>query len=426
MKKIVQISTFVYFLITITSIQAQTSVLSIEICKQKARDNYPLIKQYNILEQAKVYKLSNLMKGYLPQLTLKGSATYQSDVTNLPINLPNISSIDKNQYKTTVGISQILWDGGRTRSQQKITQAKNDFEKQNLEANLYTIQNQVNQLYFGILTIEEQLKTLDILKSDLLNSLNIAKAMLKNGTSLSSEVDAVKIEILVVEQKKIELNSLHLAYFKMLSAMIKEEINDKTILQKPTDTLINQHLPISRPEIKTFENQRLVLNAQENLLTAKNRPKIGFFLEGGYGRPGLNILSSEFDFFALGGIKISWNLGTLYTKGNEKKLIAVNKNKINIKEETFIFNTKIKLIQAYNKIIKAKKMIEKDNEIIKLRLRIKTVAEGKFKNGIYTVKDLLKDINAVNQSKQAKILHKMMYLMNIYNYRNIQGQFNIK
>ena len=424
MKKITQISTFVYVLSVCITIQAQQPItLSIEECQQKARDNYPLIKQYGLIERSKAYNLSNIIKAYLPQFVLNGQATYQSDVIGLPISLPGISipSIDKDQYRATIDVSQSLWDGGVIRMRKKIAQAKKDVERQNLEINLYALQNQVNQLYFSILIVDEQLKRLDILEDDLQNSLEIIKTMLENGVSTLSEIDAVRVEILNLEQKRTELKSLRLIYSDMLSAMTGEEISNKTVFQKPTDLLVDPHSPINRPDIGLFEKQRIVLNAQKNMITAKNRPKIRLFAQGGYGKPGLNILSNEFDFFTLGGIKISWNFGGLYTKSNEKKLIAINKDKIDNQEEIFIFNARLEFSQAYNEILMAKALIQKDDEIIKLRHKVKIAAESKYKNGVYTINDLLKDIHAENRSKQDKIVHEIMYLMSIYNYKNIQG-----
>ncbi len=422
MKKVFSIICTV-FLLSTGNISAQKA-LTIDDCQQKARDNYPQIKQFGLIEQSKEYNLSNLSKAYLPQLTLNGQASYQSDVTHVPISVPGITipTIDKDQYKATIDLSQTIWDGGNTSSQKKITHAGNEVEKQNVEINLYSIRTQVNQLFFGILTLDEQLKQLEILNKDLQNSYDVANAMFQNGTATSSDVDAIHVELLNNDQKKTELRSLRKAYTEMLSALINEKITGQTTLEKPSGVMIDPLSTIIRPEITLFNKQRELYNAQESLITAKNMPKLSLFAQGGYGKPGLNMLSNNFDLFALGGVRLSWNFGNLYTKNNEKKLIDINKKRINTQEETFTFNTNLQLTQTYNEIQKAQELMQKDDEIITLRNRVKTASESKYENGVYTVNDLIRDINAESQSRQAKILHEIQYLMSIYNYKTIKGE----
>ncbi|GHU87907.1 transporter [Bacteroidia bacterium] len=397
--------------------------MTIDYCQQKARENYPQIRQFGLIEQSKKYNLSNLSKTYLPQLSLNGQAGYQSDVVHFPLDIPGIDvpTIGKDQYKATIDLSQTIWDGGNTNSQKKIIRAGNEVEKQNVEIELYAIRTQVNRIFFGILTLDEQLKQLEILDKDLRNSYNTANAMFENGTATLSDVDAIHVELLNNEQKKTELNSLRKAYLEMLSTLINEKISGQTPLEKPSEILVDTSSGILRPEITLFNKQRELYDAQESLIISKNRPRLSLFAQGGYGKPGLNMLSDNFELFAIGGIRMTWNFGNLYTQSNEKKLIYINKNRVNIQEETFAFNTNLQLTQTYNEVLKAKELMRKDDEIISLRNRVKTASENKYENGVYTVNDLIRDINAEDQSRQAKILHEIQYLMSIYNYRIIQG-----
>lgn len=413
---------FCSFLFCCSSLIAQNQ-LTIDECQLMAKDNYPLIRQYGLIEQSKDYSLSNLSKAYFPQVSLNGQATYQSDVVHFPIQVPGIDipTIDKDQYKATIDVSQLLWDGGNTASQKKITKAENEVQKQNLEVNLYSIRERVNQLYFGILSIDEQLRQLDILTEDLDNSYKIVNAFLQNGTATQSDVDAVHVELLNTEQKRTELQSFRKAYSEMLSAFIYQKIDHQTILEKPSEEFFDPLQQINRPEVYLYDKQRSLSDARESLVDAKNMPRFSLFLQGGYGKPGLNMLSNDFELFGMGGIRLSWNFGNFYTKSNEKKLIINNKKQIDTQEETFLFNTNLQLTQAYNEIQKVKALMEKDDEIIMLRQRVKTASESKYENGVYTINDLIKDINSENQSRQARILHNIQYLLSIYNYKNISG-----
>ena len=416
------IVTALLFLIATQSLFAQQR-LSIEACQQKARDNYPLIRQYSLIDLSEQYTISNIGKAWLPQIAFNAQATWQSEVVHFPISLPGVAipTIAKDQYRATVDVSQTIWDGGAARSQRKIAEAGNEIDRQNVEVNLYTLRERINQLFFGILTIDEQLNQLDILEKDLQTSLKLVNSFLQNGIATPSDVDMVQVEILNVSQKRTELAAFRKAYAAMLSAMIGEMVSDDVQLVKPADIVINRQANIMRPEMLLFAKQSELFDAQLSSIKARNMPRFSLFVQGGYGKPGLNMLSNEFEFFAIGGARLNWNFGNLYSSKNESNLLANSKNMVDVQQETFVFNTNLQLTQAWQEIQKAKGLMQTDDEIISLRHRVKTAGESKYANGIYTVNDLVKDINAENQSRQAKILHEVQYLMSMYQYRTLVG-----
>jgi outer membrane protein TolC len=415
---------YIFFLLILISprLASQVYHISLEECQIKARDNYPLIRQYELLSQAEEYTQDNLMKNYLPQVVLNGQASYQSEVTKLPVKIPgmNVPMMDKDQYKVTLDVSQLIWDGGATRSQSQIAKARTELEKQEVEVSLYSIRDQVNQLYFGILTIKEQIKQLQILTNDLQTNYNLVSSMVKNGVAMVSDLELVQVELLNAEQKGIELDALHNAYLKMLSLFSNEPLDEYTEFQIPDDFVDFQKL-IARPELAMYDKQHMLFDVQETSIKAKNMPKFSFFLQGGYGRPGLNMLESDFKAFAIGGIRLSWNFGNLYTRKNEERLIENDKNTADVQKQTFLFNTNIKLTQMQKEIQKYKKLMEKDSEIITLRNRVKLASESKYKNGIYKMNDWIGDINAENQARVTRSLHEMQYLLSIHTYKYAQG-----
>ena len=410
------------FLIASPSLFAwQTQNLTIEACQQKARNNYPLIQQRSLIDLSEQYTISNIGKAWFPQIAFNAQATWQSDVTHIPINMPGVPTIDKDQYRATIDISQTVWDGGVVRSQRKIAEAGNEIERQKIEINLYTLRERVNQLFFGILTIDEQLKQLDILEQDLQTGLKLVSSFLKNGTATQPDVDVVQVEILNVGQKRTELITFRKAYTAMLSAMIGETVDESVQLIKPVEHVLNRQTNIQRPELTLFAKQNELFDAQIEGIKARNMPRFSVFLQGGYGKPGLNMLSNNFEFFAIGGARINWNFGNLYTSKNESGMLTNNKNMTGVQQETFLFNTNLQMTQAWHEIQKAKDLMQTDDEIIHLRHRVKTAGESKYTNGVYTVNDLVKDINAENQARQAKILHEVQYLMSVYQYKVIVG-----
>ncbi len=392
--------------------------LSLEECQRLARENYPMIKQLNLIEKSKEMNLSNAAKAYLPQLSITGMAAL---IEGMPeISMGSVASESHNhQFVGIANLTQTIWDGGSTRAQKKITTASAEVEKQNIEVLLYEINERINQLYFGILLIDEQLKQVDILDDNLARNLKRAEIARQNGTAYQSDLDAIKVEMLNSEQSRINLNAQRNAYVQVLSIMINKEVSAETTLSVPAQ--IASSNSINRPELQLYEQQRQLYDAQNSAITSRYMPKIGL---AGYAigmTPGINLASSKMDHLLMAGINISWNIGWLYTKKNDRSLIQTNKLKVDAQQETFLFNTKLELKQTDNQIERYKQLMQKDDEIVRLRESIKRASETKYENGAYTMTDLLMDINAENLARQNKALHEIEYLMNMYSRKITSG-----
>ena len=414
----------VAFIITLAFICLHAPIygqLSIDDCYKKAQANYPQVKQYGLIEQSKEFNISNANKGYLPQVSFSAKATYQSAVTKLPITLPNVTieGLNKDQYQSVVEVNQSIWDGGVIRNQKKITEASSAVDKQKLDVDMYAINDRVNQLFFGILLIDEQIKQNLLLQDELKRNYNQISAYITNGIANQADLDAVKVNQLSTAQRKVELDATRKAYREMLSALIGEEIKEGTSIVKPSFAEeASLSSTINRPELRLFEAQSNLFETQKNLVDAKNLPKIGVFVQGGYGNPGLNMLKNEFTPYYIAGARLSWNFGSLYTKKNDKKLLDNNLQNVAIQKETFLFNTNLKMTQQSNEIDKIKQLMRDDDEIIRLRTNIKKASEVKVEHGTLSVTDLLRDINSEDQAKQSKVLHEIQLLISIYNYKN--------
>ena len=414
----------VAFIITLAFICLHAPIygqLSIDDCYKKAQANYPQVKQYGLIEQSKEFNISNANKGYLPQVSFSAKATYQSAVTKLPITLPNVTieGLNKDQYQSVVEVNQSIWDGGVIRNQKKITEASSAVDKQKLDVDMYAINDRVNQLFFGILLIDEQIKQNLLLQDELKRNYNQISAYITNGIANQADLDAVKVNQLSTAQRKVELDATRKAYREMLSALIGEEIKEGISLVKPSFAEeASLSSTVNRPELKLYEAQSNLFETQKNLVDAKNLPKLGVFVQGGYGNPGLNMLKNEFSPYYIAGARLSWNFGSLYTKKNDKKLLDNNLQNVAIQKETFLFNTNLKMTQQSNEIDKIKQLMRDDDEIIRLRTNIKKASEVKVEHGTLSVTDLLRDINSEDQAKQSKVLHEIQLLISIYNYKN--------
>ena len=395
--------------------------ITLDECQTKAKANYPLVKQYNLIEQTAQYNISNANKGYLPQVTLSAKGTYQSQVTKLPITIPNVTipGLSKDQYQAVVEANQVIWDGGAISAQKKITNANAEVEKQKLEVDLYALNERINQLYFGILLLKEQLRQNDILQNELQTNYNRVASYKQNGVANQSDLDALKVEQINAQQRGTELHITQKSYFIMLSALTGLTIDTKTELIKPEINLASLNTTVNhRPEIGLFDAQNKLFESQKELLNAGNHPKIGAFVQGGYGKPGLNMLTNAFSDFYIGGIRLSWNLSGYYTQKNNLHKIEISKKAMDVQKETFLFNSDLKTKQQQTEIEKLQSTLANDDEIIRLRGNIKKSATTKVDNGTLTITDLIREINAEDQAKQLKSLHEIQLIMNVYQLKN--------
>ena len=410
--------TILSFSFVLTAMLAHAQ-LTLEGCQHSAQTNYPLVRQYGLIEKAREYNLENAGKGYLPQFTLSGKATYQSDVTKLPMDVPgiDIKSMPKDQYQVMLEVSQNIWDGGDIRSKKQLTQATSEIDRGKQEVDMYALNDRVNQLYFGILLLDEQLKQNQLLQEDLGRTHQQVSNYIANGIANQSDLDAVSVEILNTKQKRIELESSRQAYLSMLSIFIGKEIASGTTFEKPADTFESTSLVNNRPELRWFDAQGGQLNVQESSFKTRFRPRFGLFVQGAYGNPGLNMLKDDFSAYYVAGVRMSWNFGSLYTLRNDRRLIDNNRRKLETSRDVFLFNTNLESTQQSSAIQSMRRQMVDDDEIIRLRVNIRKAAEAKVENGTLTVTDMLREITAENLARQTKALHEVQLLMNIWSLK---------
>lgn len=391
--------------------------ITLEECQRKTLENYPLVRQYGLIEKTKEYNLSNASKGNLPQFALSAKATVQSDVTELPVKIPgiDIKGLPKDQYQVMLELRQNVWDGGEIRSQKELVKATSEVDREKLNVDMYALNERVNQLYFGMLLFDEQLIQNQLLQDDLERSYNQITAYVANGIANQSDLDAVRVNQLDARQKRIELASSRQAYLKMLSLMVGEELREDIALLKPLDdSAPRTEDVIKRPELTWFEAQGNRLKTQEESLTVRSLPRFNLFVQGAYGNPGLNMLKNEFTPFYIAGVRMSWNFGSLYTLRNDKKMITNSLQQLQSNQDVFLFNTRLQVTQQNNAITSMRKQMQDDEEIIRLRTNIRQAAEAKVANGTLTVTEMLREITSENMARQTKALHEIQLLMNIH------------
>lgn len=397
--------------------------LTLEECYRQARANYPLIRQYGLIEKTREYNLENAARGYLPQLAFSAQATYQSDVTRIPIDLDalgftgvEIPTLSQDQYKAELSLNQTIWDGGAIRSRRKTLRTQAEVEQRDLDVSLYALRDRVNQLYFGILLTDARLGQSRVLQDELQRHLDQVASYINNGIANQADYDALRVELLKARQDEVQLRHARRAYLAMLSRFIGQELREGVTLEKPRGDRPNVSRN-QRPELALFEAQIRNLRAQDTSITAGLTPRLSLFATGGYGKPGLDMFENKFQLYGLAGVRLSWDIGSFWTQKNERRKIQTGIQSVEAQRETFLFNTALEVEQHNATIDRYEEQLRYDDEIIALRRSVRRASEAKMANGTLSGTDLASDIHAEQAAIQEKIVHEISLLMAIYEHK---------
>ncbi|MBQ9678341.1 MAG: TolC family protein [Prevotella sp.] len=396
-------------------------------CQEAAERNFPLIRQYELIGKTTDLTVRNISKGWLPQVSASAQATYQSDVAAWPEQLGtmlqtmgvDLKGLRKDQYRVGIDVQQTIYDGGAISSQKEIARQQGKIQEAQNEVSLYQVRKRVNEMYFGLLLLEDQIQ----LNNDLqeLYSANEKKlsSMYKNGTAAESDYLSVKAERLNVIQQKTGLESQRQALQRMLSVFCGMEVKQ---VEKPVlSVAVTQQQAGLRPELKAIEAKLRLANAQEKALDAALMPKFGVFAQGYYGYPGLNMFEDmmrhDWSLNGIIGARLTWNIGALYTRKNDKARIQLQRQLAENSREVFLFNNHLEQIQQNENILRYQRLMADDEEIIQLRSAVRKAAESKMQHGIIDVNDLVREINSENAAKVQQSVHEIEMLKEIYDLK---------
>ncbi len=416
----------------VPSVMAQ----SLEECQQAAERNYPLIRQYGLIEKTTELTVDNIQKGWLPQVSASAQATYQSDVPSWPDQMEtmmngmgiHMKGLKKDQYRVGIDVSQTIYDGGAISSRKTIAREQGNVEAAQTEVSIYNVRKRVNEMYFALLLLDEQIKLNSDLQALLSGNERKLASMVKGGTAAESDWQNVKAERLNVVQQATGLASQKQMLQRMLSTFCGMEVKEA---QKPLMyATMTQEQKGVRPELKALDAQINLLNAQEKALDAALKPKFGVFAQGYYGYPGMNMFEDmmrhNWSLNGLIGARLTWNIGALYTRKNDKERINDQRSMINVQREVFLFNNNMEQIQQNENIERYQKLMKDDEEIIKLRSSVRKAAESKLAHGIIDVNDLVREINAENAARVQQSIHEIEMLKEVYDWQfTVNGKSNV-
>ncbi len=400
---------------------------TLEECQQAAERNYPLIRQYDLIEKTTELTLANIQKGWLPQVSASAQATYQSDVVSFPDQMQalyqqvgiDMKGLTKDQYRVGIDVSQTIYDGGLISSQKAIAREQGKVQAAQNEVNIYNVRRRVNEMYFSLLLIDEQIQLNSDLQELLSGNERKLTSMVKGGTAAESDLNNVKAERLNAVQRATELESQKRMLQRMLSTFCGIEVKalSKPLRGKDVSSL-GAKGEMLRPELRLFDAQLRLADTQEKALDAALKPRLGVFAQGYYGYPGLNMfedmMSRKWSLNGIIGARLTWNIGALYTRKNDKAKLQLQREVTESNRDVFLFNNNLEQIQQNENIARYQQLMADDEEIITLRSAVRKAAESKLSHGIIDVNDLVREINAENAARVQQSIHEIEMLKEMY------------
>lgn len=398
--------------------------VTLKECIALAEENYPIISKYDLLEQTKEVNLSNINKGWLPQINVYGQGTVQNDTPSLPESLTNIINqtgtnivgLNEWQYRIGADISQNIWDGGTSKVHRKIERAEDAERQAAIDVQLYAVRERVEDLYFGILLMDAQIEQVKNMQLLLQSNLDKLRIMQSNGTAMQSDVDMVEAEYLGTVQQLTQAESASQSYRNVLGLFMGKSIVGQKLV-KP-EAFIPQDMMPSRPELKYFEKQLQTNEARNASITANMMPKIGLFAQLYYGYTGFdyfeNMMNRNPSFNILAGVKLSWNIGALYNKKNDRMKLKLSSDNINVERDIFLFNINLQSRSQLDHIDELKAVIKNNDRIVELRTNVRKAAESQLDNGVIDATALLTKLTDEKQARLTAAYHEIQLLQSIY------------
>ncbi|GAB3262494.1 TolC family protein [Larkinella harenae] len=415
------LSLFLAGLLLSPLVSAQT-VRTLDQCYAAVLTNDPQTRQRELIQQTGELTLANLEKNrWLPQLSVNGQATWQSEVTKLPIELPGvpIPQLSKDQYKLTADVSYTLYEGQQTTLQKQIQRASTAVGVQQIAVEQNRLKEQVNAYFLNILLTDENTRLTRIRLEELQNRLAKAEAGVTFGTVATVGVDVLRAEILHTEQQLGQLAATRRGLRDQLAILTGLPMTDSTRLvieERQTDVA---NLTLSRPEQKLFDAQRHLLDEQLRLMNNRLQPRLSTFAQGGAGRPALNFLNNDFRGFFIGGLRLSWNLSSVYTLSNDRTVLALSREQVAVQQKVFDRNLSLQLRQQQTEIDRIGALLEKDRAISSLRSKIRQTASVQLDNGTLAARDYTTELNAESQALLNQKTHELQLLLAIVHYRTL-------
>jgi len=417
------------------SAQTASRQYTLDSCYVLARDNYPMMKQYGIIQKLGELSVRDALSSYIPQITLGGEAAYYSDVVAFPEKIEALFSqfagmdfegLRNDQYKVLLDINQNLWDGGYSGAKKAAAIAEAEVSAMKTATELYGLKSRVTEVYFGILATGAMIEQNDVAAGILKDNRNMLQACVENGVAMESDLDAIDAEILANEQNRIRLVGSRDTYIRLMSLITGRPMDTDTEFLVPEEALYRQEYgenEVKRYELALFDAQEASVAARRKMVNSSVMPSFSLFAQGYYGYPGMNMfddmLNYKWGFNGVVGIRFRWNISGFFTKKNHLGQLDQSLRTIELQRETFLFNNRLEQAGKSAEIEQMRSIMEQDERIIGLRRSVREASEARLANGTITANDLVRDIAAETKARLDRSLHELEYLQKIYEMKYI-------
>ena len=195
----------IFFLLLISTLttEAKSQSFTLDMCYAKAIEYSTISAQRMLQNEIASANIKSVSSNYLPQADLNAQATYQSDVTSLPITLPNITipTLPQDQYKATIDLQQLIWDGGYIAYQKEVYRKHLDIENSKIDLSQSNLKDRVNSIYLGILLLEDNISLIELQNQTINGNISLMRERLTNGVVMKSNVDILEVEQMKIEQR---------------------------------------------------------------------------------------------------------------------------------------------------------------------------------------------------------------------------------
>lgn len=383
-----------------------------------AYDRYPYVNQLQLNMKQKKELIDVVDTKWLPQISASAKSIYQSEVSalSIPENIEknfgiNIEEGTKLQYQGEMSLSQLIYDGGRGNAQKKINALNEDIQSYQIRLSMLQIQNIIDDLFESILINKEQIKIVQFQQSDLgMREKDILFAI-KNGISLKTDMQEIEADIFQLKQRETELRMLLCQNFVQLSSYTQENIDTTAVLELPKFIDVVDKNYTERPDYQMFGLQVRNVDWKLKQINREMIPQVSFFANGYYGRPGLNAMDYSSHYSGIVGLTLKWNIDALYNNIHQKRLVNVDRSIVRSRQILYEIDMNKQISNLNIDIIKNKKLIESDDNIVLIRTSVKNIAAVQLKNGSITLTDYLIKLNDESQAMVNKSIHRIEYLM---------------
>lgn len=386
--------------------------MTLAICFEAAQKSAKSTKQKEIEQELARLNAQIIQTGWLPQIAFNGQTTYQSDVTGLGIDIPNLrmTPINKDQYKTFVDVNQLIYDGGASKIRNMLQEISSNNAQTRIQLANRNLLLETQKMFFSALLAQENHLIWETAKEEIIARKTALESGLRFGARTKNQLDILDVELLKIEQQITDISAAKNIAVDMLNLLTGLNLNKQTKFQIPQDIQSISPLTFDTFEMKVLQNQQSIVSANQELNQSKLRPKAIVFGQGGYGNPALNMLKNEFQSYYLLGIRLNWDISSFYTKNINQKSEQlqkelINQQKIDLERQISMQHTKMS-----EEVKRFETLIQQDRGMITLRERISKTAAAELDMGTITATQFVSEKNAEKLVKQAYLLHTIQKL----------------